>query len=92
MDFIPNHVARSYKSDAKPVGVVDLGANDDKTKAFTPNNNFYYLPGKSFVVPADYNPLGPLKGPREDGKYAETPAKATGNDVFSEAPSINDWV
>jgi glycosidase len=91
MDFIPNHVARSYKSDAKPAGVVDLGANDDKTKAFVPNNNFYYLPDKSFVVPANYNPLGPLKGPREDGKYAENPAKATGNDVFSEAPSVNDW-
>jgi glycosidase len=91
MDFIPNHVARSYKSDAKPPGVVDLGATDDKTKAFAPNNNFYYLPGKAFVVPANYNPLGPLKGPREDGKYAENPAKATGNDVFSEAPSVNDW-
>lgn len=91
MDFIPNHVARSYKSDAKPAGVVDLGAQDDKTKAFAPNNNFYYLPGKSFVVPAGYNPLGSAKGPREDGKYTETPAKATGNDVFSEAPSINDW-
>jgi len=91
MDFIPNHVARSYKSDAKPAGVVDLGATDDKTKAFAPNNNFYYLPGKSFVVPAGYNPLGPLKGPREDGKYLETPAKATGNDVFSATPSINDW-
>ncbi|WP_201984365.1 alpha-amylase family glycosyl hydrolase [Hymenobacter rubidus] len=91
MDFIPNHVARSYRSDAKPQNVVDLGAQDDKTKAFAPNNNFYYLPGKSFVVPAGYNPLGPLKGPREDGKFAETPAKATGNDVFSEAPSINDW-
>ena len=91
MDFIPNHVARTYRSDAKPPGVVDLGAVDDKTKAFAPNNNFYYLPGKSFVVPAGYNPLGPLKGANEDGKYAETPAKATGNDVFSEAPSINDW-
>ena len=91
MDFIPNHVARSYKSDAKPTGVVDLGATDDKTKAFAPNNNFYYLPGKSFVVPAGYDPLGPGKGPREDGKYLENPAKATGNDVFSEAPSLNDW-
>ena len=91
MDFIPNHVARSYKSDAKPLGVIDLGATDDKTKAFAPNNNFYYLPGKSFVVPAGYNPLGALKGPREDSKFFEIPAKATGNDVFSEAPSINDW-
>ncbi|AMJ67563.1 alpha-amylase family protein [Hymenobacter sp. PAMC 26628] len=91
MDFVPNHVARSYKSDAKPAGVVDLGAADDKTLAFGPQNNFYYLPGQPFVVPAGYNPLGPLKGPREDGKYAENPAKATGNDVFSAAPSVNDW-
>ena len=91
MDFIPNHVARSYKSDAKPLGVTDLGATDDKTKAFVPNNNFYYLPGKSFVVPAGYNPLGALKGPREDGKFFEVPAKATGNDVFSEAPKVDDW-
>ncbi|MDQ2769216.1 MAG: alpha-amylase family glycosyl hydrolase [Bacteroidota bacterium] len=91
MDFIPNHVARSYKSDAKPVDVLDLGVTDDKTKAFVASNNFYYLPGKAFVVPAAYNPLGPLKGPREDGKYFEVPAKATGNDVFSEAPSVDDW-
>ncbi len=91
MDFIPNHVARSYKSDAKPLGVIDLGATDNKTKAFAPNNNFYYLPGKSFVVPAGYNPLGALKGPREDGKFFEVPAKATGNDVFSEAPKVDDW-
>ena len=91
IDFIPNHVARSYHSDAKPAGVVDLGAQDDKTKAFAPNNNFYYLPGERFVVPAGYNPLGALKGPGEDGKYTEFPAKATGNDVFVAAPSINDW-
>ncbi|WP_022825614.1 alpha-amylase family glycosyl hydrolase [Hymenobacter norwichensis] len=91
MDFIPNHVARSYKSDAKPGGVVDLGATDDKTKAFAPNNNFYYLPGQSLVVPKAGNPLGAALGPREDGKYTETPAKATGNDVFSAAPSVNDW-
>jgi glycosidase len=91
IDFIPNHVARSYKSDAKPAGVIDLGEKDDKTKAFAPNNNFYYLPGKSFVVPAGANPLGAALGPKEDHKYAEMPAKATGNDVFSEAPTINDW-
>ncbi|TGE09334.1 alpha-amylase family glycosyl hydrolase [Hymenobacter fodinae] len=91
IDFIPNHVARTYKSDAHPAGVVDLGQKDDKTKAFAPNNNFYYLPGKSFVVPAGYNPLGPLTGPREDKKFQEVPAKATGNDVFSEAPKVDDW-
>ncbi|MBC6700033.1 alpha-amylase family glycosyl hydrolase [Hymenobacter puniceus] len=91
MDFIPNHVARSYKSDAKPVGVVDLGATDDKTKAFAPNNNFYYLPGQALVVPKGGNPLGAALGPREDSKFQENPAKATGNDVFSATPKVDDW-
>ncbi|KAJ8135381.1 hypothetical protein OY671_011406, partial [Metschnikowia pulcherrima] len=58
IDFIPNHVARSYKSTSKPAGVVDSGAKDDNTKAFSPNNNYYYVPGKRFVVPAGYQPLG----------------------------------
>jgi glycosidase len=91
MDFIPNHVARSYKSDAKPAGVADLGADDDLSKTFAPNNNFYYLPGQSFVVPKQSNPLGDAIAPGEDGKFTENPAKATGNDVFSATPSLDDW-
>ncbi|MEO8149801.1 MAG: alpha-amylase family glycosyl hydrolase [Bacteroidia bacterium] len=91
IDFVPNHVARSYKSDAKPKGVIDLGEKDNKSKAFDAQNNFYYIPGKSFVVPADFHPLGNEKGFKQDGKFNENPAKATGNDVFNEAPSINDW-
>ncbi|MBT9392205.1 alpha-amylase [Hymenobacter sp. NST-14] len=91
IDFIPNHVARTYKSDAKPAGVVDLGERDDKTQAFKPSNNFYYFPGQPFVVPAGYNPLGALKGPGEEGKFQENPAKATGNDVFSATPKVDDW-
>jgi glycosidase len=91
IDFIPNHVARAYKSDAKPDGVADLGATDDQSKAFHPNNNFYYLPGQSFQVPAGYNALGSNPFPNKDGKFAETPAKATGNDVFSATPSVSDW-
>ena len=91
IDFVPNHVARSYASSAKPAGTVDLGEQDDKTKAFAANNNFYYLPGKALVVPKAGNPLGAALGPKEDGKFAEMPAKATGNDVFSEAPKVDDW-
>ena len=95
IDFVPNHVARSYHSDAKPAGVQDLGEADDTQAAFAPNNNFYYLPGKSFVVPlpkADANrPPRKEKAPGEDGKFTENPAKATGNNVFSEKPSIDDW-
>src|SRR6185503_3680513 len=51
MDFVPNHVARTYGSDVKPAGIRDFGQDDDKTKAFDPKNDFYYIPGQSFVVP-----------------------------------------
>ena len=44
IDFVPNHVARQYASDACPEGVRDLGADDDTAKAFDPDNNFYYIP------------------------------------------------
>ena len=91
IDFVPNHVARQYVSDAKPEGVEDFGAGDDTSKAFDPNNNFYYIPGEAFQVPADYNPLGDRKFISEDGKFVEVPAKATGNDQFTAAPTINDW-
>jgi glycosidase len=92
MDFVPNHVARTYTSDAKPAGVRDLGQDDDKTKAFDPKNDFYYIPGQSFVVPDGYNPGGDgFTSPLKDGKFDETPAKATGNDVFNAAPTIDDW-
>jgi len=92
IDFIPNHVARTYHSDAKPAGVKDLGENDDNTKAFDPKNDFYYICGQPFHVPQGYNPGGDeFHSALKDGKFDENPAKATGNDVFSAAPSINDW-
>ncbi|WP_462265952.1 alpha-amylase family glycosyl hydrolase [Mucilaginibacter sp.] len=92
MDFVPNHVARHYSSDAKPAGVRDIGQDDDNTKAFDPNNDFYYTPGQPFTVPGGYNPGGDgFHSPLKDGKFSENPAKATGNDVFSATPSINDW-
>ncbi len=91
IDFVPNHVARYYESDVKPDGVVDLGADDDNTKPFDVNNNFYYLPGTSFKVPEGYNSLGENDFPTKDGKFDEVPAKATGNDVFTAEPSVYDW-
>ncbi len=91
IDFIPNHVARFYSSDVKPKGIVDLGADDDNSKGFDTNNNFYYIPNSSFKVPEDYNSLGEHTFPTKDGKFDETPAKATGNNVFSAAPSSDDW-
>ncbi|MBX2945430.1 MAG: alpha-amylase [Cyclobacteriaceae bacterium] len=92
IDFVPNHVARAYKSDAKPKGVVDLGEFDDKRVRFKPDNNFYYLPGQSFVVPREYEPLGPNNDfPTKDGKFEETPAKVTGNDQFTASPGLHEW-
>jgi glycosidase len=92
MDLVPNHVARTYASDAKPADAHDFGQDDDKSKAFDPKNDFYYIPGQPFVVPAGYNPGGDgFISPLKDGKFDENPAKATGNDVFIAAPTIDDW-
>ncbi|WP_025763952.1 alpha-amylase family protein [Dyadobacter tibetensis] len=86
IDFVPNHVARSYCSQARPEGVRDFGQDDDPTKAFDPKNNFYYIPSQEFVVPEGPAPAIPITGP-----YVESPAKATGNDVFNAHPSVYDW-
>ena len=91
IDFVPNHVARAYKSDKKPEGVKDLGEEDDKTLSFAPNNNFYYLPGQSFQPPKEYTSLGTYSFPTKDGKFEETPAKVTGNDQFTASPGVNEW-
>jgi glycosidase len=92
IDFVPNHVARGYKSDALPDGVLDLGSKDDKSKSFHPNNNFYYLPGQRFMVPEDYESLGPDQSfSTKDGMFDEYPAKVTGNDQFTASPSVHDW-
>jgi len=92
IDFVPNHVARTYHSDCKPAGVHNIGEDDDNSKAFDPKNDFYYIPGQPFVVPGGYNPGGDgFQSPLKDGKFDENPAKATGNDVFSASPSIYDW-
>ena len=84
IDFVPNHVARQYHSIAKPLGVHDLGVDDDNTKAFSPDNNFYYVPGTQLGGEVDLN--DPVQG-----MYIEKPAKATGNNRFDAWPNKNDW-
>lgn len=86
IDFVPNHVSREYQSDQKPKGIKDFGENDNTSVVFDPTNNFYYLPDQPFRVPDGIQPPVQVKAP-----YKEYPAKATGNDVFSPKPSINDW-
>ena len=84
MDFVPNHVAREYRSDVKPSGTKDLGEEDDPLVAFSPNNNFYYLPGKCLEL--DFGERSRTMMP-----YHEEPARATGNDRFSSHIDKEDW-
>ena len=91
IDFVPNHVARDYNSDAKPSGVEDFGKNDDVTIGFKASNNFYYMPDTKFLPPEGYNPLGDEIAINEDGKFLESPVKATGNDYFTEQPDVDSW-
>ena len=51
-----------------------------QNKGFDPCN-FYYCEGQAFVSPRRIS----------EQPYEEFPAKATGNNVFSPCPSINDW-
>lgn len=84
IDFVPNHVARQYHSDAKPTAIEDLGATDNTSLNFSPYNNFYYLPNSQ--LKDTFNPSATLGNP-----YIECPAKATGNNLFTTHPTINDW-
>ncbi|MCE7040052.1 alpha-amylase family protein [Dyadobacter sp. CY312] len=86
IDFIPNHVARQYHSIVRTSGVKDFGEDDDPTVAFSPENNFYYIPNQEFIVPEGHKPPVNVTAP-----YHESPAKATGNDVFQAQPSQYDW-
>lgn len=83
IDFVPNHTARQYYSDNKPIGVKDFGQDDNTTKFYDKNNNYYYLTMQQFSP--NFN-IG-------DGAdaYIEFPAKATGNDCFNAFCGEYDW-
>ncbi|MDR2815516.1 MAG: alpha-amylase family protein [Proteiniphilum sp.] len=84
IDNVPNHVARNYRSVNKPEGIEDFGEKDDNSLAFSPLNNYYYIPNQ---------PLEIQLSPRKSAgfSYREFPAKATGNDCFSNRPTQFDW-
>ena len=88
IDFIPNHLAREYKSVNRPLDVEEFGVYDNKDVNFARDNNFYYCPNQEFVVPRQ---LSAISHQSSAISYKEFPAKASGNDVFSPTPSVNDW-
>ncbi len=96
IDFIPNHLAREYKSLCKPMYVEDFGVNDNKNIAFAKDNNFYYCPNQQLVIPGQQTTVTelvevPWLRQAQPTQFLEFPAKASGNDVFSPNPSVNDW-
>jgi len=79
IDFVPNHVSRDYGK----VGLICqpeqgvLGAYDDRSFHWKPENDFFYYPGQPLELP-------------NGGRYYENPAKASGN-RYSPSPDVNDW-
>ncbi|MFV8359829.1 alpha-amylase family glycosyl hydrolase [Flavobacterium sp. LS1P3] len=91
IDIVPNHIARKYEGKINPVGVRDFGADDDTTVEYKRDNNFYYIPNTHFEIPDTDKPLNGEKNPLIDGKFAESPAKWTGNGSRMAKPDRNDW-
>jgi glycosidase len=86
IDFVPNHVARSYASDVHPEH--SFGEGDDKEVFFARDNHFYYL------TCGDPGEGPPLRLPTSNGHHYGPEAehgKVTGNNVISWQPSIHDW-
>ncbi len=83
IDFVPNHVSRDYGKVSPTSGHPMLGAEDDKTVHWKPENDFFYYPGESLKLPKE--------APEGMEAYHECPAMATGNNCYSPCPGINDW-
>ena len=104
IDFVPNHVARSYTSNVRPE--LSFGADDNRDKFFDPKNNFYYLAGEAEIEGSG----PPLRLPTVDGDGRATSptvqavgggdglfdgekefGRVTGNNVVSWSPAQNTW-
>ena len=83
IDFVPNHVSRDYGKVDPTEGHSMLGREDDKTVHWKQENDFYYYPGQSLILPTTT--------PKGMEAYKEFPAMATGNNCFTSTPGINDW-
>ncbi|MFP6876461.1 MAG: alpha-amylase family glycosyl hydrolase [Roseibacillus sp.] len=87
IDFVPNHVARSYQSKVRPEW--SFGNGDQRDVFFRRDNNFYYLSAD------DPGSGPPLRLPGEKGGLAFAPESefglVSGNNVRSWAPSMHDW-
>ncbi len=90
IDFIPNHVARSYESDVRPRS--SFGNEDDVSVFFARDNHFYYL------RPDDAGGGPPLTLPTAhhlgcSGLYIpeDECGRVTGNNAITWSPAASDW-
>jgi glycosidase len=101
IDFVANHVARSYYSRVRPDS--NFGTLDDRSRFFDPRNNFFYLqpdsPGggpplhlpsvvDTKVISPTCRVLGGCDG-LFDGE--RTHGKVTGNNSVTWSPGAWDW-
>ena len=90
IDFVPNHVARSYGSDVMPDQ--SFGNHDDTGSFFTRDNHFYYLRrddpggGPPLTLPTAGVPgcTGRFEPESEHGRV-------TGNNAVTWSPGTSDW-
>jgi len=94
IDFVPNHVARSYHSVVRPEE--DFGRADDTSRFFAPDNNFFYLqdhPGRPLHLakPTHWEPPAGAdeRFEPEDGRPGH-PVRMTGNTASYDVSS-DDW-
>lgn len=103
IDFVPNHVARSYDSDIRPS--LAFGVDDRRGVFFDPDNNFFYLteevaegeaplrlptvdPSTGRVINETARLVGGADGLFEAERRD---GRVTGNNVVSWRPSEGDW-
>jgi glycosidase len=90
MDFIPNHVARSYVSDVRPD--LSFGEGDNREVFFDRDNHFFYLNethdggGPPLKLPT----LG-MEGCSGSFELEKHFGRVTGNNAVTWTPSIHDW-
>ncbi len=85
IDFVPNHVARSYESDVMPD--LSFGKDDRRDVFFDRDNHFYYLQenhpnGPPLRLPNPEHPIFPLE---------QDYGRVSGNNVVSWRPALHDW-
>ena len=95
IDIVPNHVARGYRSIAKPDGVRRLRRRRRPQRSTTPATTISTTsPASPSACPNGRRTTARWAASRTrsaDGKFDENPAKWTGNGSRAAQPKFDDW-